>query len=138
MFDVYPTIVEAIGGEVSPGRMAKSQLPVATGKTASVRDVVISEIGTTPPLRMMARTARYKWWVEERGESLYDMEADPYEMHNLADDPAQKPVLEQMRARMLTELRTTQVNLSEGYKSKVKRLREKASKEEKGKAAESQ
>lgn len=124
MFDVYPTIVEAIGGEVSPGRMAKSQLPVAMGKSATVRDVAISEIGTTPPLRMMARTARYKWWVEERGESLYDMESDPYELHNLAGDPAQKEVLEQMRARMLTELRITQVNLAEGYQSKVKRLRE--------------
>jgi len=124
MFDVYPTIVEAVGGEVSPGRMAKSQLPVATGKTVSVREVAISEIGNTPPLNLMARDSRYKWWVDQRGEFLYDMENDPYEMHNLAGDPTQKEALEKMRARMLADLRTTQVNLAEGYQSKVKRLRD--------------
>ena len=33
-------------------------------------------------------------------------------------------MLNHMRERMLTQLRSTQLNLSEGYTSKVKRLRE--------------
>ena len=55
MMDIYPTIVEAIGGQVTPGRFAKSLLPVAEGKKASVRDLAISEIGKTAPLGIMAR-----------------------------------------------------------------------------------
>jgi len=134
MFDVYPTIVEAIGGKLSPGRMAKSQLPVAEGKKAAVREVAISEIGKTPPLGMMARDVRYKWFTTERGEHLYDLENDPYEMHDLVNDPAQKELLAKMRERMLTELRTSQVNLAEGYESKVKRLRDAEGKKDGAKA----
>lgn len=124
MCDVYPTIVEAIGGEMTPGRFARSLLPVATGKAASVRDLAISEIGNAPPLRMMAREARYKWWTEDEREFLFDMEADPLEQQNLADAPEHRETLNRMRERMLTYLRSTQVNLAEGYKPKVQRLRE--------------
>ncbi len=134
MMDVYPTIVEAIGGELSPGRFAKSLLPVATGKVASVRDVAVSEIGTVPPLRMMARDARYKWWADEDREYLFDLEKDPLEMHNLAGESEYRETLSHMRERMLTQLRSSQLNLSEGYVPKVKRLR--AEDESKGKAAD--
>jgi arylsulfatase A-like enzyme len=124
MCDVYPTIVEAIGGEVTPGRFARSLLPVATGKVESVRDLAISEIGTAPPLRMMAREARYKWWTEDEREFLFDLESDPLEQQNLADVPEHRETLNRLRERMLTYLRSTQVNLAEGYKPKVQRLRE--------------
>ena len=62
--------------------------------------------------------------VEEKGEFLFDLAADPYEMKNLAADAAHLATLNQMREGMLLHLRSTQTNLSEGYKSKVQRLRE--------------
>ncbi|MDZ4849873.1 MAG: sulfatase-like hydrolase/transferase [Pirellulaceae bacterium] len=123
MFDVYPTIVDAIGGELSPGRFAKSLLPVATGTATSVRDVAISEIGKEAPLHMMARDARFKWWTDEKSEYLFDLENDPLEMHNLANQSEHQESLSHMREQMLTQIRSTQLNLSEGYTSKVQRLR---------------
>jgi len=61
MMDVYPTLVEAVGGELTPGRFAKSLLPVAKGETDRVRPVAISEIGDKVPLRMMACDERFKY-----------------------------------------------------------------------------
>jgi choline-sulfatase len=124
MFDVYPTIVDAIGGTLTHGRMAKSLLPIATGKAAAVRDLAISEIGNLPPLRIMARDLRYKWWAEDEKEFLFDIESDPFEMHDLAAEPEYRETLRRMHEKMLMCLRSTQVNLAEGYKSKVQRLRE--------------
>lgn len=123
MMDVYPTIVDAIGGKLSPGRFARSLLPVATGKKTSVRSVAISEIGKGTPLNMMARDARYKWWAEEEHEYLFDLESDPLEQHNLADDPKHRDTLSRMRDEMLTQLRSMQSNLAEGYIPKVQRMR---------------
>jgi arylsulfatase A-like enzyme len=124
MMDVYPTIVEAIGGEVTPGRFAKSLLPVATGQKKSVRDLAVSEIGNAAPLRIMARDARYKYWAEEGREFLFDMENDPLEMHDLAADPEHAATLSKLRGELLVFLRSTQVNAAEGYKSKIQRMRE--------------
>ena len=123
MMDVYPTIVEAIGGELSPGYFAISQLPVAIGSVQNVRSLAVSEIGSVTPLRMMERDARYKWWAEEDVEFLFDLQEDPWEMENLADNEEKREVLQHMRDERLLHLRSSQLNLSAGCKSKVKRLR---------------
>lgn len=124
MFDVYPTIVEAIGGTLSPGRFARSLLDVAAGRAESVRELAVSEIGDKPPLRVMARDRRYKYWADEQREFLFDLEADPLEMRDLAEAPEHRAALEGMRHKLLTFLRSTQVNYAEGSKSMVQRLRE--------------
>jgi len=124
MMDIYPTIVEAIGGQVTPGRFAKSLLPIAEGKKASVRDLAISEIGKTAPLGIMAREARFKYWADEKGEHLFDLQDDPLEMRDIAGAPEHRETLNRMRERLLTHFRSTQVNLAEGGKPKVQRLRE--------------
>jgi len=128
LFDVYPTIVEAVGGTLSPGRFAQSFLPVATGKATSARELAVSEIGMAPPLGMMIRDARYKWWADNdhnrESEHLFDLDSDPLEQIDLAPNPDHHDLLEKMRERALTWLRSTQVNLAEGSKSRVQRARE--------------
>lgn len=134
MMDIYPTIVEAIGGELTPGRFARSLLPVATGQVTSVRDLAISEIGTAPPLHLMARDDRFKYWADEKKEYLFDLQNDPLEMRDLSTVPEQRETLNAMRSKLLMQLRTTQTNVSEGYVSKVKRVR--AEEEAKGTQSE--
>ncbi len=42
---------------------------------------------------------RYTEWDDgKKGAQLYDYDRDPQELHNLVDDPAQAPVLKQMKA----------------------------------------
>jgi arylsulfatase A-like enzyme len=131
MMDVYPTIVEAIGGELAPGRFAKSLLPLATGKATSVRPLALSEIGNAPPLNLMACDGRWKYWAEAQREFLFDLESDPLEQHNLVGEAESRATLNDLRQRLLIQLRSTQVNAAEGYKPKVQRMRE--AEERKGK-----
>ncbi len=124
LFDIYPTIVEAIGGELSAGHFAKSQLPVATGETESVRDAVFSEIGTRPPLNFMVRTPRYVWWTSRGKESLFDMQTDPYQMDNLIESPEHREVIQEIRSRHLEYFIETQYNVSAGYVPRLNRMKE--------------
>lgn len=124
MMDVYPTLVEAIGGELTPGRFAKSLLPIATGQKDRVRPIAISEIGDKAPLRIMARDDRFKYWADEDREYLFDLENDAFEQTDLSTAPEHRETLHAMREKLLTHLRSTQTNLSAGYKPKVQRLRE--------------
>ena len=124
MMDLYPTIVEAVGGELTPGRFAKSLLPIATGRKDRVRPIAVSEIGDEAPLRMMACDGHFKYGADEEREYLFDLENDPLEQHDLAAESEHRDTLNAMREKLLTHLRSTQVNHSAGYKSKVQRLRE--------------
>ncbi len=131
MMDVYPTIVEAVGGNLSPGRFAQSLMPVASGAKLSLRTVAVSEIGDAPPLRIMARDPRYKYWADESREFLFDLEKDPFEMNDLSKDNEHQVILGEMRGKLLLHLRSTQANFAVGSKPKVQRLREAQSKEAK-------
>lgn len=100
--------MEAIGGELSPGRFAISQLPMTIGSVQNVRSLAVSEIGTVTPLRMMARDARYKWWAEEDAEFLFDLQENPLEMKNLADKEENREILQHMCDERLLHLRSSQ------------------------------
>ena len=72
----------------------------------------------------MARDDRFKYLTDEEREYLFDLESDPLEMHDLSTAPDHRETLHAMREKLLTHLRSTQSNLSAGYKPKVQRLRE--------------
>ncbi len=127
MMDVYPTAVAAAAGALSPGRHAKSLLPLATGQAQRVRPAAISEIGNARGLNLMVTDGRYKWWVDGDKHSLFDLESDPFEMADLAADPTNEKTLLRMTRLLIDHLRSAQTNLSEGYVPKVERLRRAAS-----------
>jgi arylsulfatase A-like enzyme len=49
----------------------------------------------------MLRTRRWKYiWNATDVDELYDLEADPHELHNRIDDPAAATELHQLRRRL--------------------------------------
>jgi len=122
MFDLYPALVEAAGGTMTDGRFARSLLPVARGQKDKIRDAVFSEVGHRAYHNYMVRTGRWKWFIDYEKEYLFDLEQDPWEMHNLISDEACADTLMDIRAIHLAHLRTTQFNVSHDYVPMLKRL----------------
>jgi arylsulfatase A-like enzyme len=92
LIDVAPTVLSACGP--APG----TPLPGSDlTDPAAGHDCVFAEDrrhGTAG----MARTGRYKlMWSDVAGEALFDLAADPYELTNVADDPAHGDALRRMR-----------------------------------------
>jgi len=56
----------------------------------------------TASAKYMIREGNYKYvyWVNDIAE-LYDLQADPQELRNLAGEPAHRPVVDRLRQRLL-------------------------------------
>lgn len=103
--DFYPTFAELAGisGEVVNGQ---SLVPLLESRDVDWRDAIFLEhfegAGVRPSQAI--RTKRYKLIETDakRGVNLelYDLEEDPFELENLADDPAQAERIEDLKRRL--------------------------------------
>ncbi len=100
LVDLAPTFLDVAGIAVPRGMTGKSQKPVFEGAVESVRDHVLVE-NHHQPTTLHLKTyvdARYKLTVyfnREYGE-LFDLENDPGEVNNRWDDPASRPLKQQL------------------------------------------
>ena len=87
LYDVYPTICELSGIPVPPGLDAKSLAPVITGKQSKVRDYLFSAYKN---VQRSIRDDRWKLirYPQVNITQLFDLESDPHEMKNLAEERA--------------------------------------------------
>ena len=117
--DVVPTVLEALGVAGAPHRIeGTSLLPLLHGAAADAlpwRDAVYSELDYSfkQARRLLGRTPqnarayssrdarwRYVYWLDAP-EQLYDLQADPDEMHDLGSEPSTAAVRETLRTRLL-------------------------------------
>ena len=111
--DIAPTLLEAAGAAI-PGRIqGRSLLNAAAGKSASSREAFLVEYyGHENPFPWIAnidyravRFGRHKyirWLREDDAHELYDLDADPYELRNIANNAEQKPTIARARDLMAT------------------------------------
>ena len=119
--DLAPTFVEALGGSVEDNLWLEGQslLPALAGAHAFAthpREAAICQ-GEFSTLELagdlltsakgklratMIRTDRYKYILSETGPNvLYDLEADPEELHDRIDDPALSSVRSELHDRLV-------------------------------------
>lgn len=140
--DLLPTLLELTGLDDPPDIEGRSLVPLLEGRPMELADGVFLEKtyhDTYDPTRGV-RTERYKYlrhfevnifqdlrlatetrrhfikgdWIRRAPEELYDLQADPHERHNLADDPACAQVREQLSMRVLEWMRRTDDPLLKG------------------------
>ncbi|NQT87144.1 sulfatase-like hydrolase/transferase [bacterium] len=109
--DIAPTLLE-LAGEPVPERMqGKSLVPLLHGNTKGWRTSILyealkPELGSWPLVAV--RDARWKYIrtfdIKDRTkvvfEELYDLDADPHELHNVIDVPANADTVARLKAEL--------------------------------------
>ncbi|HET7768537.1 MAG TPA: sulfatase-like hydrolase/transferase [Chloroflexota bacterium] len=111
LHDLMPTLVEGLGQSLSrpvDGRSLWGQLRGDPPPVDWPDDAYVQYHGEGISLYSIRalRTERHKYvyYPFDRDE-LYDLDADPWELRNLAEEPEAQPVLEEMRARLVRRMR---------------------------------
>jgi arylsulfatase A-like enzyme len=106
--DLVATIRDAVGAPADRGD-GTSLLPLAHAPDAAVwRDDLMLESHGHYGDRVFQRMLRWRNWkyvahLDDRDE-LYDLDDDPYELHNRSLDPAAQEIRRALQARLLTQM----------------------------------
>jgi arylsulfatase A-like enzyme len=109
--DIAPTVLDVGGAEIGDHIQGRSLVPLLKGAATDWRESVLIEFYThenpRPWLMDMdyraVRTDRFKLihWIQHPDEQeLYDLQEDPYEMHNLIDEPRVGDLVDELQAEL--------------------------------------
>ena len=97
--DLYPTTCELANITIPKTVQAKSLAQILTGKAKSVH---LYGYGYFRNVQRMVRDERWKlvWYPEINKYQLFDLQTDPHELRNLADDPIQRDRMTRMQNQL--------------------------------------
>lgn len=111
LIDIFPTLAEASGLAIPNSVQGKSLLPIITQEQEKVREGIITTFNSKGSLGYSFRTERYRYieWINKKGTieaiDLYDYEKDPQERVNIAQNPENKKLIQQLAASLREEAR---------------------------------
>lgn len=104
--DIAPTLLELAGVQPPPGYEGQSLMPLVTGREVEWRSDFLYEHRFDNKDIPKSQGVRGERWVYARFdeqepiyEQLFDLQTDPEELHNLADDPKFLAILQQQQRR---------------------------------------
>lgn len=117
LLDLPPTLLDAAGIPVPPAMQGRSILPLIRHEKVDWNEEVYIQISEAQVGRAI-RTRRWKYSVRAEGlggseqpgadvyaeDCLYDLDADPYEMNNLAGLLSHRALADRLRERLLARM----------------------------------
>lgn len=100
LIDIYPTLAELTGLTPPSNIQGYSLLPLLKNPESSWNHPAFTQVqrGNTPGHSVRTEVWRYtEWGFRKMGEELYNEEADPQELHNLAVNSKYADVVRQMK-----------------------------------------
>ena len=101
--DIYPTLVDLCGLPAPPGLEGRSLAPLLSNPTAGWDKPALSVVARESWLGRSIRTERWcytEWDEGHYGVELYDHQADPREMKNLAQDSQRAATISDLREKL--------------------------------------
>ena len=105
LVDLYPTLADLAGLKPPANLEGYSLRPLLEDPTAEWKHPAFTQVerGANPGHSVRTDRWRYtEWDGGQKGNELYDHDADPQELHNLASDEKQKAVVAEMKALLKT------------------------------------
>ena len=102
--DVMPTLLDLAGAPIPATVEGRSLLPLWRGETPAWREHLHLEHSPYFQALLDGRE-KYIWQVRDGREQLFDLQADPRELHDLAPDPAAAPRVAAWRERLVEQLK---------------------------------
>jgi arylsulfatase A-like enzyme len=105
LIDVGPTLLDLIGVPPQANLHGRSLLPIIDGATLPPRPIFAELLPSTATpdheVIIVDRGKKLVHKVSERHFELFDLDADPKQMKNLADDPGHKALLDELKAKLI-------------------------------------
>jgi arylsulfatase A-like enzyme len=119
--DLYSTILEYAGLARSESQLdGRSLVPLINDESVVWRDSIVTESAGLDFLQASQRAIRWRHYkyVFNVGEvdELYDLKADPHEMHNLSADPLHQKLLAEGRRKLEAWMQTHNDGLIERFR----------------------
>lgn len=121
LMDMMPTLLDAAGVEIPDTVDGESLLPIIRDSDADWREYVHGECAQVPSSNSGMQYVtdgkkKYVWLPGQDVEQLFDLETDPREMVNLADDPDYADEMALWRGRLIQELEGRSEGFTDGEK----------------------
>lgn len=99
LVDLYPTLASLAGLNTTGTLDGVSLAPMLNDAKANVKDAAFTQVRDGYAIRT-DRWRYIEWAAGAQGRQLYDMERDPAETTNVADDPQHAATVNDLRARV--------------------------------------
>ncbi|MCF7847762.1 MAG: sulfatase-like hydrolase/transferase [Kiritimatiellales bacterium] len=117
--DICPTLLELAGLEPDPKAEGQSLLTLMDDPEAFDNRVIVGEVRYGCAMALDAEW-KYIYYAEGGCEQLFNIQTDSNDMLNRIDDPDQEPVVERLKAQLITHLEKNNSDIVENGKLVVR------------------